>query len=81
MVIPLYKSLVLPHLEYCVQSWRPHYFKDIELLERVQHRATRVVKEFKNLTYEERLTRAGLTTLETGVSVVISFWYLKLFKV
>ena len=54
-----------PHLEYCVQAWRPHLQKDINLLERVQHRATKMIVNFTNLPYEERLLRLKLTTLET----------------
>ena len=65
IIIPLYKSLVRPHLEYCVQAWRPHLSKDINLIERVQHRATKMIPELKGMNYEQRLLNVKLTTLET----------------
>ena len=60
----LYKSLVRPHLEYCVSAWSPHYVKDRERLERVQHRFTRMVPGLKGLEYGGRLERLNLLTLE-----------------
>jgi len=46
---------VRPKLEYCIQAWRPYLKKDIDLLEKVQKRATRMMITEKGLTYEERL--------------------------
>jgi hypothetical protein len=60
----LYKTLVRPKLEYCIQAWRPYLKTDTEKLERIQHRATKMVKECRNFSYTDRLNYMGLTTLE-----------------
>ena len=64
VLINLYKTLVRPHLEYSMSAWNPHYQKDKILLERVQHRFTRLFKDLKDLPYDDRLKRLGLWSLE-----------------
>ena len=60
----LFTSLVRPHLEYGNVVWHPCYLRDIELIESVQHRATRMIPGMSKLSYEERLRKMDLPTLE-----------------
>ena len=66
LFIPLYKEIVRPHLEYCIQAWRTYCKKDIDTLEHIQRRATKIIPELRDLSYEECLKECGLTTLETS---------------
>jgi len=51
----MYKSMVRSHLDYCCSVWSPYKKGDIEALEKVQKRATKMIPELKNLPYKDRL--------------------------
>ena len=56
--------LVRLHREYCIQMWSPQYRRDMDLLECVQRRATKMIQGMEHLSYEDRLRELGLFRLE-----------------
>ena len=75
-----------PHLEYCIQAWGPWYRKNVELLERVQRRTTKMIRGLEHLCYEERgegekgMMELDLFSLEERRlpgDLIVAFQYLK----
>ena len=60
IIMRLYKSLIRPRLEYCIQAYNN---KDFEVLERVQKLATKIVYECGELNYKDRLSLLKLPSL------------------
>ena len=59
----LYKSFVRPILEYCMTVWNPLYQYQVNEIEKIQRRITKIPSAIKHLPYEDRLRKLNLTTL------------------
>ena len=64
VILPLCSMLVRPHLEYCIQMWSPRYRRDMDLLERIQRKATEKIHGMEHLSYEDKLRELGMFSLE-----------------
>ena len=51
-------------IPYCIQMWSPQYRRDMDLLECVQRRATKMIQWVERFSYEDRLRELGLFSLE-----------------
>lgn len=67
-------ALGRPHLKCCVQFWGLQYERDLDMLEKVQQSATKMMKDLERLSCEETLRELVLFSLEKrrirGISLV-----------
>ena len=63
-MLTLYRSLVLPLVEYCCQLWSPQGVELIRKIEAVQRNFTYRIQGMRELNYWERLEQLGLYSLE-----------------
>ena len=66
LLIKVYKMYVLPILSYCSPIWNPHTHENIIKIEKIQKSFTKTLAGYINLSYNERLVKAKLKSLELG---------------
>ena len=63
-MLTLFKSLVLPRLDYGSQLWSPHLVKHIDQFEKIQRSFTKHITGMQSLEYSERLVSLKLYSLQ-----------------
>ena len=64
IMVPLYKTLIRPILEYANSVWCPYLRKDIDSIENIQKHFTRNIIGMASLDYSDRLKVLGIPSLE-----------------
>ena len=64
LMLQLWKSIVIPHLDYCSQLWNPHYVSAIQQLEELQKSFVRHITGFRHMNYWSALSKLGLYSLQ-----------------
>ena len=63
LILPLYNSLVRPHIEHAVQFWSHNLRRDIDKIEKIQRRATKMIPKIRNHSYHQRIQDLDLISL------------------
>ena len=63
-MLPLWKTLVLPKMEYCSQLWCPTKKGDIQSLESIQWAFLRKIKECHGLSYWQALKKLKIYSIQ-----------------
>jgi hypothetical protein len=65
VILPVFKTIIRPLVEYATPVWNPCLKRDIADVENVQRKVTKCIAGFRDLPYSTRLQRLELPSLET----------------
>jgi len=80
MLTFLYKMYVRPHLEYCAPIWCPYFAKDIDILEKMQWRATKLLSDISHLSFYSLYCRRQRGDLIEAFKILNGYYDIDLAK-